>query len=78
VARQAASYEPAIALQRFVLKNKARILNVVGTRPSKEPDVWRFAFETIEAAFFWSQSNPEFCVELELARAEKINFPTRE
>jgi len=73
VSRQAASYEPAIALQRFVLKNKARILNVVGTRP-----FWRFAFETIEAAFFWGQANPEFCVELELARAEKINFPTRE
>jgi hypothetical protein len=55
VARQATSYEePALVLQRFVQKHSARILNIAGTRASKEPDVWQFAYETIEAAFFWS------------------------
>jgi hypothetical protein len=55
VARQAASYEdPALTLQRFVEENSVRELNIAGTRASKEPDVWRFAYETIEAAFFWS------------------------
>jgi hypothetical protein len=59
LARQAASYEePALVLQRFMQKHSARILNIAGTRASKEPDVWRFAYETIEAAFFWSQANP--------------------
>jgi hypothetical protein len=59
VSRQAASYEgPALVLQRFVQKHNARILNVAGTRASKEPEVWRFAYETLGATFFWSQANP--------------------
>ena len=59
VSRQAASYEdPALVLQRFVQKHNARILNVAGTRASKEPDGWRFTYDTIEAAFFWCQANP--------------------
>jgi hypothetical protein len=58
LARQEASYEdPALILQRFVEENSVRELNIAGTRGSKEPDVWRFAYDTIEAAFFWSQAN---------------------
>jgi hypothetical protein len=58
LARQAATYEePALVLQRFVQKHNARILNVAGTRASKEPDVWKFAYETLEAAFFWEQAH---------------------
>ncbi len=56
---QAATYEdPALILQRFVVENGVRILNVAGTRGSEEPDVWRFAYETLEAAFFWEQAHP--------------------
>jgi len=59
LARQAASHEnPALILQRFVEENSIRELNIAGTRASKEPQVWRFAYETLEAAFFWEQAHP--------------------
>jgi hypothetical protein len=59
LARQAATYEdPAVLLQRFVAEHKIRTLNVAGTRASKEPDVWRFTFETLEAAFFRHLTHP--------------------
>jgi hypothetical protein len=59
VSRQAASYEdPALILQRFVEENSVRELNIAGARASKESEVWRFAYETLEAAFFWEQAHP--------------------
>ena len=47
-----------MTLQRFVEENGVQVLNVAGTRGSKEPDVWKFAYETLEAAFFWEQAHP--------------------
>jgi hypothetical protein len=40
-----------------------------------EDTVFGKGFETIKAAFFWSQANPEFWVELVMS--EKNNFPIR-
>jgi len=59
LAWQASSYEsPARLLQQFVEENSVQVLNVAGTRGSKEPDVWKFAYETLEAAFFWDKAHP--------------------
>jgi hypothetical protein len=59
LAQRSSSHEsPALMLQRFVEENGVQILNVAGTRGSKEPDVWQFAYETLEAAFFWEQAHP--------------------
>jgi hypothetical protein len=59
LARRSSNYEsPALMLQRFVEENGVQVLNVAGTRGSKEPDVWQFAYETLEAAFFWEQAHP--------------------
>jgi hypothetical protein len=59
VARRAATYvDPALLLERFVEENGICVLNVAGTRGSKEPDVWKFAYETLEAAFFWDKAHP--------------------
>jgi len=58
LAQRSSSYErPALILQQFITDNGVEILNVAGTRGSKEPDVWKFAYETLEAAFF-SQPAP--------------------
>ena len=35
----------------FVSRNRIRVLNVAGTRGSKEPEVYRFALEVLKAAF---------------------------
>ena len=57
--RHSSSYEsPALVLQQFVEENSVRVLNVAGTRGSKEPEVWQFAYETLEAAFFWHEAHP--------------------
>lgn len=57
--RRASTYtSPALLLQEFVEENGIRILNVAGTRASKEPDVWGFTYDTLEAAFFWSEAHP--------------------
>jgi hypothetical protein len=59
LAQRSSSYEsPALILQQFVEEHGVQILNVAGTRGSKEPDVWQFAYETLEAAFFWEQAHP--------------------
>ena len=51
--RHSSSYEStALILQRFVEEHGVQVLNVAGTRGSKEPDVWKFAYETLENAFF--------------------------
>lgn len=57
--RHSSSFDsPALLLQRFVEENGVRILNIAGTRASKEPDVWRFAYGTLEAALFWDKAHP--------------------
>ena len=59
MAWRSSSYEsPALMLHRFVEANGVRILNVAGTRGSKEPDVWKFAYDTLEATFFWEKGHP--------------------
>lgn len=59
LAQRSSSYEsPALMLQRFVEANGVLVLNVAGSRASKEPDVWKFAYETLENAFFWEQAHP--------------------
>jgi hypothetical protein len=55
--RHSSSYEPtALILQRFVEANGVLVLNAAGTRASKEPAIWKFAYETLENAFFLGAS----------------------
>jgi hypothetical protein len=57
LAREAATIDgPAPILQRFVQEKGVQVLNIAGTRGSKEPDVWRFAYETLEKALFGIKS----------------------
>ncbi len=59
LAQRASSYvDPALLLLRFVEENGICVLNVAGTRGSKEPDVWQFTFQTLEAAFFRHLTHP--------------------
>jgi len=59
LAQRSSSYEdPALILQRFVVENGVQVLNLAGSRGSKEPDVWKFAYGTLQNAFFWEQAHP--------------------
>jgi hypothetical protein len=46
------SYEPARELLRFLSENNIKVLNVAGTRGSKEPEVAGFVKKVLENAFY--------------------------
>ena len=50
------SYQTTEALLRFVTSNDVSILNVAGTRASKEPTIYGFVKATLEEAFFPSMA----------------------
>ena len=59
LAQRSLSYEStALILQQIITDNGVENLNLAGTRGSKEPDVWKFADDTIEEAVFWDKAHP--------------------
>ncbi|MBJ7260094.1 MAG: hypothetical protein JHD33_11200, partial [Chthoniobacterales bacterium] len=48
----AADYAPAEKLLGFISENNIEVLNVAGTRGSKEPAVAKFVKQVLEQAFF--------------------------
>ena len=55
---QLASSDPAFLLQVFAVQNRAKILNIAGSRESEEPGVYDFACAVLEGAFFGSKNIP--------------------
>ena len=55
---RAGIYEPALALQQFVHEHGIKRLNVAGSRESKEPGIWKWAYEVIDDAFFGGEKHP--------------------
>jgi hypothetical protein len=54
----AADYKPSVTLQGFVEDHGIELLNVAGSRESKEPGIWKWASQVIEDAFFWGEAHP--------------------
>lgn len=48
----ASSYSPAADLLEFIAAHNIEVLNVAGTRGSKEPEVGKFVKRVLEVAFF--------------------------
>jgi hypothetical protein len=46
------SYQPAADILRFVRENGIRVLNIAGTRASKEPYIGKLVKQVLEDAFF--------------------------
>src|ERR1700722_15586764 len=55
---QSGNYKPEEALQRFVQEHGIKVLNVAGSRESKEPGIWLWVCQIIEDSFFWSKVHP--------------------
>jgi hypothetical protein len=55
---RAGNYRCAEALIRFVEGHNIGVLNVAGSRESKEPGIWQWAYDLIEEAFFYSKNHP--------------------
>jgi len=45
-------YYPCVTLQEFVEDHGIKVLNVAGSRETKEPGIWRWAYQVVEDAFF--------------------------
>lgn len=50
-------YQPGLKLLNFIQQNKIKILNVAGSRASKEPEVCDFIKEILEDTFFDDQKD---------------------
>jgi len=46
------SYQPAVDVLRFVHDHNIKVLNIAGTRGSKEPYIGKFVKKVLEEAFF--------------------------
>jgi hypothetical protein len=55
---RAGTYQPAEALLRFVEEHGIKVLNVAGSRESKEPGLHLWVMQVIDDAFFWGVSHP--------------------
>lgn len=46
-----------MTLRVFVEDHGIKILNVAGSRESKEPGIWKWVYQIIDDAFYWSSSH---------------------
>ena len=53
-----ACYEAALTLQRFGAEHRIKILNVAGSRESKEPGIHAWVAQVLEDAYFWDKTHP--------------------
>ena len=49
---QMAAFQAAIAINQWILQNEIKILNVAGPRASKDPTVYKDAFNILESAYY--------------------------
>ena len=50
-------FSPSVTLQGLVKDHDIGILNVAGSRESKEPGIWKCAYKVSGDAFFWREEN---------------------
>ncbi|MCH7228732.1 putative molybdenum carrier protein [Haloferula sp. A504] len=58
LSRSGGPYNSAEQLQGFVDEHGIRVLNVAGSRDSKEPELYSWVIQILEDAFFWSENHP--------------------
>ncbi len=51
-------YQPEIAVQGFINEYQIKLLNIAGSRESKEPGIHQWTKEVLDRALFWSESCP--------------------
>ncbi len=51
-------YQPEILIQTFVNGHDIKLLNIAGSRESKEPGIQEWVKGILDRAFFWSESHP--------------------
>jgi hypothetical protein len=39
-------------------EHEIKVLNVAGSRESREPGIWQWVYQVVESAFFWGDVHP--------------------
>jgi hypothetical protein len=52
-------YDPAERIIKFVNENDIKVLNVAGSRESKDPGIYEWVKKVLAGAFFWSEDHPD-------------------
>lgn len=47
--------EPNLKIQKFILDNEIKVLNVAGSRESKEPGICKWVTDVLSEALFWEE-----------------------
>ena len=55
---RASCHDPALTLRRFAEEYRIEILNVAGSRESKEPGIYQWVMQVLDDALFWAESHP--------------------
>lgn len=51
-------FQPEVLIQNFITEHGIKVLNIAGSRESKEPGIHQWAKEMLDRALFWSESHP--------------------
>lgn len=51
-------YQPEVEIQGFIAEHGIRVLNIAGSRESKEPGIHEWTKGVLDRALFWSESHP--------------------
>ena len=55
---QAESNDPASSVRDFITQHDIKLLNIAGSRESKEPGINEWVKAVLDRAMFWSESHP--------------------
>jgi hypothetical protein len=55
---RAGDYQPEVKVQQFVKAHGIKVLNIAGSRESKEPGVHDWTLRVLSDALFWDKSHP--------------------
>jgi hypothetical protein len=51
-------YQPDVAVQSFISTHGIKLLNIAGSRESKEPGIHEWVKKVLNRSLFWSEANP--------------------
>ena len=51
-------YQPDMAVQQFISAHGVKMLNIAGSRESKEPGIHDWVKDVLTRSLFWSEANP--------------------
>ena len=58
IPRASYTYAPELVLLPFIAEHQIKVLNVAGSRESKEPGIHQWVMDVLDYVFFWGENHP--------------------